>query len=177
MRRRAQGTLRPISPQAFVLNLVSMVVYPFAARPFVMAIMGMDDARFAAMMQERKTELPDVLPRGAPAMSRYDALGLLLVALAASAGARAEAQSPTVDSLRLDVLYAAAQQHDPRTRELALRESQAALHLRTIANELLPAVSATQRRAVSIGGHRVSRWPRPPGPVAPARHLRREPFS
>src|SRR6478609_715623 len=53
-----EGTLRPISPQAFVLNLVSMVVYPFAARPFVMAVMGLDDARFTAMMQERKTDLP-----------------------------------------------------------------------------------------------------------------------
>jgi len=54
-----EGTLRPISPQAFVLNLVSMVVYPFAARPFVMAVMGLDDARFTAMMQQRKTELPE----------------------------------------------------------------------------------------------------------------------
>jgi outer membrane protein TolC len=76
-------------------------------------------------------------------MRRHATLGLLLLALAASAGTRASAQAPTVDSLRLDVLYAAAQQHDPRTRELALRESQAALHLRTIANEWLPAVSAT----------------------------------
>jgi AcrR family transcriptional regulator len=53
------GTLRPISAQAFVLNLVSMVVYPFAARPFVMAIMGLDDARFDAMMQQRKVDLPE----------------------------------------------------------------------------------------------------------------------
>ena len=53
------GALRPISPQAFVLNLVSMVVYPFAARPLVMAIMGLDDARFAAMMNQRKVELPE----------------------------------------------------------------------------------------------------------------------
>jgi len=37
----------------------------------------------------------------------------------------------------------AAQQHDPRTRELTLRESQTALNLRTIANERLPSVSAT----------------------------------
>jgi outer membrane protein TolC len=74
-------------------------------------------------------------------MSRHGTLGLLLLALIASAGARAEAQAPTVDSLRLDVLYAAAQQHDPRTRELTLRESQTALHLRSIANERLPSVS------------------------------------
>jgi len=53
------GTLRPISPQAFVLNLISMVVYPFAARPLVMAIMGLDDAAFTAMVQRRKMELPE----------------------------------------------------------------------------------------------------------------------
>jgi outer membrane protein TolC len=76
-------------------------------------------------------------------MKRHATLGLLLLALAASASARAAAQGPTTDSLRLDVLYAAAQQHDPRTRELALREAQTALHLRTIANERLPSVSGS----------------------------------
>jgi AcrR family transcriptional regulator len=52
------GAIRPIAPQAFVLNLVSMVVYPFAARPLVMAIMALDDAAFDAMMIRRKAELP-----------------------------------------------------------------------------------------------------------------------
>lgn len=53
-----RGVLREIRPQEFVLNLVSMVVYPFAARPLVMAIMGLDDAMFTAMMEERKKEIP-----------------------------------------------------------------------------------------------------------------------
>jgi TetR/AcrR family transcriptional regulator len=53
------GTLRAIPPEEFVLNLVSMIVYPFAARPLVMAIMALDDAAFVAMMERRKTELPD----------------------------------------------------------------------------------------------------------------------
>jgi AcrR family transcriptional regulator len=52
------GELRPITAQTFVLNLMSMIVYPFAARPLVMTIMGLDDAAFDAMMQRRKTELP-----------------------------------------------------------------------------------------------------------------------
>jgi len=52
------GSMRPILPQEFVLNLVSMVVYPFAARPLVMAIMGMDDTTFTAAMEERKREIP-----------------------------------------------------------------------------------------------------------------------
>ena len=52
------GALRPIAPQEFVLNLVSLIVYPFAARPLVMAIMGLDDAAFDAMMDRRKIEIP-----------------------------------------------------------------------------------------------------------------------
>ena len=35
-----------------------MVVYAFAARPLIMAIMGLDDASFLAMMEARKTEVP-----------------------------------------------------------------------------------------------------------------------
>lgn len=53
------GMLRPITPQEFVLNLVSMVVYAFAARPLVMAIFGVDDAAFTAMMERRKVEIPE----------------------------------------------------------------------------------------------------------------------
>ena len=53
-----RGIIRPIAPQEFVINLVSMVIYPFAARPLVMAIMDLDDAAFVAMMNRRKAELP-----------------------------------------------------------------------------------------------------------------------
>jgi outer membrane protein TolC len=76
-------------------------------------------------------------------MSRHRALLIIVVALAASANARVEACAQSLDSLRLDALYAAAQRHDPRTRELALRESQTELRLRSIANERLPNVSGT----------------------------------
>ena len=52
------GAIRPIRPQEFVLNLVSMVVYPFAARPLLKAIFGLDDATFTAMMEQRKSDIP-----------------------------------------------------------------------------------------------------------------------
>ena len=75
-------------------------------------------------------------------MSRHATLGLLLAGARRIGGRARRARScrRRIHS-RLDVLYTAAQQHDPRTRELALRESQTALHLRTIANERLPAVA------------------------------------
>src|SRR5205807_7789913 len=88
-----------------------------------------------------KGRAPRILSRGAPAMSRRIELGLLLAALSASMSVRTAAQEPTADTLRLDALYVAAERHDPRTRELALRESQTALHLRSIANERLPSIS------------------------------------
>ena len=53
------GTLKPIAPQDFVLNLVSMVIYAFAARPLVMVLMGLDDPAFTAMMERRKAEIPE----------------------------------------------------------------------------------------------------------------------
>jgi TetR/AcrR family transcriptional regulator len=52
------GAIRPTRPEEFVLNLVSMVVYPFAARPLVMAILGLDDSTFTAAMEQRKAEIP-----------------------------------------------------------------------------------------------------------------------
>ena len=58
------GTLRPITPDQFVINLVSLCIFPFAARPMVMAMMGFDDASFAAMIERRKETLPDFFMRG-----------------------------------------------------------------------------------------------------------------
>jgi outer membrane protein TolC len=75
-------------------------------------------------------------------MKRLVVLGLLVAALTAQQSLRAEAQLPTPDSLRLDVLHTAAEQHDPRLRELTLRESQTALHLRSIAAERKPSIAA-----------------------------------
>lgn len=58
------GTLRPITPDQFVINLVSLCIFPFAARPMVMAMMGFDDASFAAMIERRRETLPDFFMRG-----------------------------------------------------------------------------------------------------------------
>ncbi|MDB4883339.1 MAG: regulatory protein TetR [Gemmatimonadetes bacterium] len=55
----AAGALRPISAQQFLTNLVSLCIFPFAARPLLCAVMGMDDAGFVAFIEERKRTLPD----------------------------------------------------------------------------------------------------------------------
>ena len=55
----AAGTLRRIAPEQFVLNLVSLVVFPFAARPILDTLLGIDEARFAALQEDRKRHLAD----------------------------------------------------------------------------------------------------------------------
>jgi outer membrane protein TolC len=67
--------------------------------------------------------------------------GALLLVAALLAPRAAAAQSAPADSLRLGALLSAAERRDPRTRQLALREAQSALRLRSIASERLPAIA------------------------------------
>lgn len=57
--RVAAGTMRPISPVSFVVNLISLCIFPFAARPMLSTIFGMDDDAFRRFIEQRKTELPE----------------------------------------------------------------------------------------------------------------------
>jgi TetR/AcrR family transcriptional regulator len=52
------GTMRPIAPDQFVINLISLCIFPFAARPMLGIALGMDDAAFAQFIERRRTELP-----------------------------------------------------------------------------------------------------------------------
>ncbi|MEK7400868.1 MAG: TetR/AcrR family transcriptional regulator [Gemmatimonadota bacterium] len=52
------GTMRPIAPQQFAVNLISLCIFPFAARPMLSIVMGMDDAAFVRFMEQRRWELP-----------------------------------------------------------------------------------------------------------------------
>lgn len=54
----AAGRMRHISPQQFIVNLVSLCVFPFAARPMLAVILGLDDKTFPRFIEQRKTELP-----------------------------------------------------------------------------------------------------------------------
>jgi AcrR family transcriptional regulator len=57
--RVRDGTIRPIPAKQFITNLVSLCIFPFAARPLLCAVMGLDDAGFHDFIEERKRTLPD----------------------------------------------------------------------------------------------------------------------
>lgn len=59
--RVKSGGMRPIAVEQFVVNLISLCIFPFAARPMLSIVFGMDDAAFAHFIDRRRTELPAFL--------------------------------------------------------------------------------------------------------------------
>ena len=59
LRARARaGTLRPISSEQFVVNLLALCLFPFAARPMMAVALQLDERGFKRFIEQRKTELP-----------------------------------------------------------------------------------------------------------------------
>src|SRR4051812_3219746 len=53
----AAGRMRPISARQLVVNLVSLCIFPFAARPMLSLMLGLDDASFPTFIEERRATL------------------------------------------------------------------------------------------------------------------------
>src|SRR5262245_11829370 len=51
------GRMHPIAPEQFAINLLALCVFPFAARPMVMALAGLDQAGFNHFIERRRREL------------------------------------------------------------------------------------------------------------------------
>jgi len=52
-----RGEIKPIHPVHFILNLVSLDVFPFLASPFVSVIFGLSDEEMEKVLQQRKQEV------------------------------------------------------------------------------------------------------------------------
>jgi len=55
--RVAAGEMRPIAPESFMVNLVSLCIFPFAARPMIQAMLGLDADGFARFIERRRKDL------------------------------------------------------------------------------------------------------------------------
>jgi hypothetical protein len=58
------GTMRAIAPEQFVVNLLSLCIFPFAARPLLMPLLGMDPPGFERFIRKRREELAEFFLRG-----------------------------------------------------------------------------------------------------------------
>lgn len=53
-----RGAIRPIRVEQFIVNLVSLCIFPFAARPLIGTMLQLDERGFARFVEERKRTLP-----------------------------------------------------------------------------------------------------------------------
>jgi AcrR family transcriptional regulator len=58
------GKLRPISAEQFVVNLMGLLIFPFAIRPALGALLSLDSTRWPAFLEERRRLLPDFFLAG-----------------------------------------------------------------------------------------------------------------
>lgn len=53
-----KGTIKRISPVHLLMNLVSMTIFPFVAKPMMQLNLGLDELEFRSAMEQRKREIP-----------------------------------------------------------------------------------------------------------------------
>lgn len=55
--RVRRGRMRRIAPEQLVVNLLCLCIFPFAARPMLEVMLGLDDRRFVRFVARRRKEL------------------------------------------------------------------------------------------------------------------------
>ena len=55
--RVRRGAMRPIAPEQFIVNLMALCIFPFAARPMIQAMLGMDQRDFDHFIARRRRDL------------------------------------------------------------------------------------------------------------------------
>ncbi len=58
------GTMLPIAPEQFVINVVSLCVFPFAIQPMLSVFLGINQSGFEGFMTERRKGLSEFILRG-----------------------------------------------------------------------------------------------------------------
>jgi AcrR family transcriptional regulator len=58
------GRMVSIPAEEFIVNLLSLCIFPFAARPMLMALIGLDEKQFVRFIERRRSDLPELIMRG-----------------------------------------------------------------------------------------------------------------
>jgi TetR/AcrR family transcriptional regulator len=53
-----KGAIKKITPLHLLVNLLSMTIFPFVAKPMLTRTMQMSEAQFKQMVEQRRTEIP-----------------------------------------------------------------------------------------------------------------------
>jgi TetR/AcrR family transcriptional regulator len=53
-----KGTIKEVSPLHLLINLLSMTIFPFIAKPVIQLNIGLDEVQFKILVEQRKKEIP-----------------------------------------------------------------------------------------------------------------------
>jgi len=56
-----KGVIKKVSPIQLMLNILSMCVFPFVAKPLVKGVIGLDEVQFKLLVEERKQFVADFI--------------------------------------------------------------------------------------------------------------------
>jgi len=56
-----KGTIKPIHPAQLLMNMLSLCIFPFAAKPLLALVGGIGNTEFDKLMEERKTMIPQMI--------------------------------------------------------------------------------------------------------------------
>ncbi|HKK27778.1 MAG TPA: helix-turn-helix domain-containing protein [Gemmatimonadota bacterium] len=61
---RKAGRIRAIKPEQFLVNLLALAIFPFAARPLLEIVLGLDEDGYREFLDRRRRELAGFFLRG-----------------------------------------------------------------------------------------------------------------
>ena len=56
-----KGLIKPISAEQLFINIMALNIFPFVAKPLIMAFTNSDDKHYKQLMEERKTEVANFI--------------------------------------------------------------------------------------------------------------------
>ena len=56
-----KGLIKPISAEQLFINIMALNIFPFVAKPLIMALTNSDDKHYKQLMEERKTEVANFI--------------------------------------------------------------------------------------------------------------------
>jgi TetR/AcrR family transcriptional regulator len=56
-----EGLIKKIETQQLIVNMMAMCLFPFASRPMIKGIFGMDEEAFDDFIEQRKKEVPEFI--------------------------------------------------------------------------------------------------------------------
>ncbi len=57
----SEGVIKPIEGKQLLINIMSLCIYPFVARPIIQKMMAMEEAQFYQMAEHRKKEVSEFI--------------------------------------------------------------------------------------------------------------------